>query len=95
MVQSRPKKSSPIVKQNQSCRLLYNISVLTVCVNSSAAGSDIGGQCKVRDPQVLNVDIPERVPYRLIKVLAREHGRNRVREIQQLSAPIRHFLGDN
>lgn len=62
-------------------------------VNSGATRRNIGGQRKVRNPQVLDVDIAKRVPDRLVKVLAGEHRRYRVREIQQLASPVGHFLG--
>lgn len=61
-------------------------------MNSGAARRDVRGQREVRDPQILDVDVPERVPDRLVKVPTGEHGRDRVGEIQQLTAPICHFL---
>lgn len=61
-------------------------------MNTGTAGRNIRGQSEIRDPQVFDVHIAKRIPDRLIEVLPGEHRRNWVGEVQQLAAPVCHFL---
>ena len=63
-------------------------------MNPGTTGSDIGGESKVRNPQVLDVHVAERITDRLVKALAGEHGRYGIREIEQLTFPICHCLSE-
>lgn len=66
--------------------------IFTVRVYPGATGRNIRGQSKIRNPQVLYVHLAKRIPDRLIKILPREHGRYWIGQVQQLPAPICHFL---
>lgn len=60
-------------------------------MDSTAASRNIGGKCEIRCPQILDVDVTECINQRLIETLSREHGRNGVGQIENLSMPLRHF----
>lgn len=55
-------------------------------------GADIGGDSEVRKPQILNVHVTEGRVYGRVELPAGEHGRRGVRQVQELLAPLRHFL---
>lgn len=65
---------------------------LTVRVHPTATGRNVGGQRKVRRPQILDVHLTERVAQRLIESAPREHRRYRIGQIEDLPMPLRHLL---
>lgn len=48
-------------------------SVFTICMDATAAGRNVGGQCEIRNPQIFDVNIAKRFNKCLIKSFAREH----------------------
>lgn len=59
------------------------------------AGTNVCGHCKVWEPEVLNVDLPEGRLDGRVELASGEHGRRRVRQVKQLFPPLRHFLGEH
>lgn len=58
-------------QKKQACR-----EVVTICMYAAAASGYVGGQCKIWDPQVFDVNITECANNRFIESFAREHRCN-------------------
>lgn len=66
---------------------------LTMSMYSHAAGTNVSGDREVREPQVLDVDVPEGGADGRVELPPGEHRRGWVRQVEELFAPLGHFLG--
>lgn len=57
-----------------------------------ATSADVSGDGEVWKPKVLDVDLPEGSFDRVVELSAGEHWCRWVRQVEELAAPLRHFL---
>lgn len=60
-------------------------------MDSTAASRNICGECEIRCPQVLDINVTECINQGFIEAFSREHRRYRIGQIENLSMPLRHF----